>query len=156
MILMLAFAELHLLAPRPSHQTLLQFLLKGSPLGDKVCTVGDTVHRAGHQRQQNTNVHWSAGDVTFQSPEQHLPSLQTYYNQCAITIKAFEPSLRGVRINNHVHLKQRLPLSSAISSEPASFGSVQSLRGSTLCSSVGDKRQENLFLDTSERRAGVN
>lgn len=27
------------------------------PLGDKACTVGDTVHRAGHQLQQNTNVH---------------------------------------------------------------------------------------------------
>lgn len=59
-------------------------------------------------------------------------------------------------INNHVHLNQRLPLSSDISSHsrPAIFiglGSKSEWKHTVFIG--GRQRQKNLFLDTSERRA---
>lgn len=55
----------------------------------------------------------------------------------------------GGGINNHVHLNQRLPLSSAIRSQsrPAELAALssESLRGNILCSSVGDKGSKTYF-----------
>lgn len=62
-------------------------------------------------------------------------------------------------ITHHVHLKQRLPLSSETSSEPSSEPRLVVFKDreeASVCSSAGDKRQENLFIDTSERSEGVN
>lgn len=79
-------------------------------------------------------------DITFQSKRQHPPNLKTYYNQCAITIKAIEPGFgKGVGITAESDLNQSLPLSSAITSRCSSKSGRQ-------CTVLGDKKVVSRYL----------